>query len=142
VISVLAAMARARRGLARRLSRTRAAEVAIGAAVTGVVVLPAFLGFAEPVRRGAAAVAWLKSIAGVLLCGALLALGNWIYTLCTIQWAQTGLPAMPPMVVRPGGGELPLGAAGAAAPINSGGAQAARAPKPATSWLASDEYRD
>lgn len=87
------------------------AEVTVGTAVTAAAVLPAFLGFAEPTRRGAAARVLAKQLAGVLLCGALLALGNFIFTWCSVQWAQAGLPVdLPLLVSRPGGGVMPPGA--------------------------------
>jgi hypothetical protein len=114
--------------------------VVVGAVVTGAAVIPAFLGFAAPVQRGAIAVAWMKSIAGVLICGALLAFSNWIYTLCTMQWAQTGLPALPPLAMRPGTGEAPVGIGGL--PNNTGSGSTQRSSKASSTWLAQDEYRD
>jgi hypothetical protein len=87
------------------------AEITIGAAGTTAAVLPAFLGFAEPVKRGAAARIVMKQIFGVIACGALLALGNWIFTQCSKQWVEAGLPAdLPLLVTRAGGGgSLPSG---------------------------------
>ena len=75
---------------------------ATGIVASGATILPALLGIAEPVQRGAWVVAWGKQILGVLICGALIALGNWIYTLFSTQWEQAGLPLLPPMVARPG----------------------------------------
>jgi hypothetical protein len=110
-------------------------EIVIGAVVTGASVIPAWLGFAEPVRRGAVVTVWLKTIGSVFLTGALIALANWIYTLCSLRWTQAGLPVITPMNVRPGGGALPLGSAST---IGSG-TQATSAGK--ASWLG-DLYKD
>jgi hypothetical protein len=83
-------------------------EVTVGSAVTAAAVLPAFLGFAEPAKRYAAARVVARQLFGVILCGALLALGNFIFTLCSKQWVEAGLPAdLPLLVARPGGGAIP-----------------------------------
>jgi hypothetical protein len=86
-------------------------ELVIGAVVTGATAVPAWLGFAEPVRRGAVVTAWLRTIGSVFLTGALIALANWIYTLCSLRWTQAGLPVITPINVKPGGGALPIGTA-------------------------------
>lgn len=84
------------------------AEVTIGSAVAAATVLPVFLGFAEPAKRGAAARVVAKQLIGVLICGALLALGNYIFTWCSTQWAAAGLPVdLPTIVMRPGSGAPP-----------------------------------
>lgn len=137
--AVLAVYYRGWRVVPRAAGPRRALVATVGAVVTGATVLPAFLGFAEPVRRGVVVVAWLKTIAGVLVCGALLALGNWIYTLCALQWSQTGLPPMPPMMIKPGGGDLPVANAQNAS-IPFGTSPAAQTQKPETSWI--NEYQD
>jgi len=116
----------------------KATEFVVGAVVAGATVLPAFLGFAEPMRRGAAAMFWMKTITNVLVCGALLALSQWIFTLYTNQWTQTGLPVIPLIDAKPGGGPLP---AGGASRGNLGVAQATTSHKTQASWLG-DEYRD
>ncbi len=92
---------------------TKSAALARGA-------LPAMLGIAEPIEKGAVVRVWLKHIVGVLLCGALIALGNWIYTLFSAQWAQAGFPDLPPMVAKPGGGQaVPMGGAAGGGPKNA-----------------------
>lgn len=110
----------------------------VGAVLTGAAVIPAWLGFAEPVRRGAVVTAWLKSIGSVFLCGALIAVANWIYTLCSLRWTQAGLPMIPPISVKPGGGAFPLGAATATA---SGPSPGQTATSQKTSWM-HDMYKD
>ena len=117
----------------------RFAVVGVGVGLTRGV-LPAMLGIAEPVERGAVVKVWLKHIVGVLICGALIALGNWVYTLFSAQWSQAGLPDLPPMLAKPGGGQaVPIGSAvGGGVKPNSPPGAGARPVQP--SFL--DEYRD
>ena len=112
-------------------------EIVVGAVVAGAAAIPAWVGFAEPVRRGAVVTAWLKSIGSVFLTGALIALANWIYTLCTLRWTQAGLPMITPINVKPGGGALPIGPG--SAPSSGAGQATTTAGK--VSWLG-DMYRD
>lgn len=117
-----------------------AAEVA-----AGIVVVPSLLGFAEPVSKSATVKAWMKHIMGVLICGALIALGNWIYTLFSAQWSQAGMPDLPPMVARPGGGgqvgPIANQQTGSSSGMRVGGSVVnAASPRVQTSFL--DEYRD
>jgi hypothetical protein len=107
------------------------AEVTVGSAITAAAVLPAFLGFAEPAKRGAAARIVFKQLLGVIVCGALLALGNWIFTQCSKQWIEAGLPGdLPLMVSRPGGGAMPAaGQTPAGGAVRIGGTASSTAPK-------------
>jgi hypothetical protein len=103
----------------RRTARRSTLKMAVGAVLTGATVIPAWAGFAEPVRRGAVVTVWIKTIGSVFICGALIAVANWVYTLCSLRWSQAGLPMMPPIAVKPGGGTLPIGP-GAQAQTSSG----------------------
>lgn len=108
-----------------------AVEVTVGSAVTAAAVLPVFLGFAEPAKSGAAARIVFKQLLGVVLCGALLALGNWIFTQCSKQWIEAGLPGdLPLMVSRPGGGAMPApGQTPAGGAVRIGGTSGSTTPK-------------
>ncbi len=140
------------RKLRRRVARTRPLAQRrrpfriAGELAAGIVVVPSLLSFAEPVSKAATVKAWMKHIMGVLICGALIALGNWIYTLFSAQWSQAGMPDLPPMVARPGGGGQvgPIAnqqqAAGSSGMRVGGVAVNTTATRVQTSFL--DEYRD
>jgi len=85
---------------------------------------------------------WIKHIFGVLICGALIALGNWIYTLFSSQWAQAGMPELPVMVSRPGGQPFVPNQTGQSGQrtINIGMGGQPQASTPRSSFM--DEYRD
>ncbi len=104
-------------------------ELTIGAAATTAAVLPVFLGFAEPVKRGAAARILMRQMFGVIVCGALLALGNWIFTQCSKQWVEAGLPADLPLLIprSGGGGTLPNGQSPPGGSVRSAGASSSSA---------------
>ena len=92
-------------------------------------------------HRASTVTIWVKHIIGVLICGALMALGNWVYSLFSDQWNQSGLPTLPVMVARPGGGHGPATAqlGGVGLPSTPGrGAATSRAAS--TSFL--DEWKD
>lgn len=110
------------------------AEITVGSAVAAATVLPVFLGFAEPAKRGAAARIVAKQLIGVLICGALLALGNYIFTWCSTQWAAAGLPVdLPTIVMRPGSGAPPpAGQTTAGGAVRIGVAQSN--PQPKDEW--------
>jgi hypothetical protein len=101
--------------------------------VLGATVMPVLRTFADPVqRRATRVIVVLKHIIGVIICGALIALGNWIYTLSSMQWNQAGLPDLPPMLAKAGAGPAPQAAGGVhgAGPIRGTGAPAATGAQP------------
>ena len=147
-----------RRARERRVARTgnsvtTVAVVAAAAAATGLMIMraaPSLRDLGETVVNATArsmVSVWAKHIVGVLVCGALIALGNWIYTMFSAQWSQAGMPDLPPMVSRPGpgNGAVPISTAqspaqGARGSIFTQPPAAPSGQKAAPSFL--DEYRD